>query len=403
MQLSFRFLTIHQAKLVVAGLVLFALSFFLVNHVSAGADDTAKSGRLITIHDRGSEKVVLTHAQTVRDALAAAQIKTATDDIVEPKLDSKLIATDYTVNIYRARSVIVEDGSVRQKVMTAAQTSKEIASSAGVVLRPEDKTSLTSGNFAVEGASVVLSIDRATQFTLQLYGVSAQSYSHARTVGDMLQEKGIKLSAQDTVNPAIDTPIKDALTVTVWREGVQTATVEEPVAFSVRKVQDADQPIGYSNVQTPGKQGRKNVTYEITASQGKEVHRKAIQSIVVEQPVEQIEVVGIKPGPNSLTKSKGAQQFTDSKGIVHRETYYDLPMNIVMGACGGGAYTIRADGAKVDRDGYILIAAHLGNYPRCSVVETSMGLGKVYDTGGFTAKHPHGFDLATDWTKADGR
>lgn len=403
MQLSFRFLTTHQARLVVVGLVLFVLSFVFVNHASAGADDTAKNGRLITVHDRGQEKVVLTHARTVRDALAAAQVKIAADDIVEPKLDSQLVATDYTVNIYRARSVIVEDGSVRQKVMTAAQTPKEIAATAGIMLRAEDKTSLSSGNFAIEGASVVLSVDRATAFTLQLYGVATQSYSHARTVGDMLKEKGVKLSAQDTVTPDVNTPITDALTVTVWREGVQTATVEEPIAFSVRKVQDADQPIGYSKVQTLGKQGRKNVTYEITASQGKEVNRKAIQSIVIEQSVEQVEIVGIKPGPNSLTKSKGAQHFTDSKGVVHRETYYDLPMNVVMGACGGGSYTVRADGAKVDKDGYILIAAHLGNYPRCSIVETSMGLGKVYDTGGFTAKHPHGFDLATDWTKADGR
>ena len=104
-----------------------------------------------------------------------------------------------------------------------------------------------------------------------------------------------------------------------------------------------------------------------------------------------------------MTKAKSAQQFTDSRGISHRETYYDLPMNVVINACGGGGYTVRADGAKVDKDGYILVAANYGNYPRCSVVETSMGPGKVYDTGGFAVRHPHGFDLATDWTNGDRR
>ena len=99
--------------------------------------------------------------------------------------------------------------------------------------------------------------------------------------------------------------------------------------------------------------------------------------------------------------------FTDSRGITHRETYYDLNMKGVMQIaareCGvSPVYTVRADGAKVDQDGYVIVAAHLGNYPRCSVVETSIGAGKVYDTGGFAARHPHGFDLATDWTKADG-
>ncbi len=59
-------------------------------------------------------------------------------------------------------------------------------------------------------------------------------------------------------------------------------------------------------------------------------------------------------------------------------------MNIVIKACGsGGTYTVRADGAKVDKDGYIWWRPIRSNYPRCSVVETSMGPGKVYDTGGF--------------------
>jgi len=110
------------------------------------------------------------------------------------------------------------------------------------------------------------------------------------------------------------------------------------------------------------------------------------------------------PKPNALTSSKGAHIYVDSQGVAHRETYYDLPMNIVIGACGpGNSYSVRPeDGAKVDKDGYILVAANYGSYPRCSVVDTSMGPGKVYDTGGFALRHPYGFDLATDWTNYNG-
>jgi uncharacterized protein YabE (DUF348 family) len=398
-----RFMQSNRTSLLTLTMVLFVVSFFLMGHVSAANDDKAKNGRLITIHDRGQEKVILTHARTISDALAESNITVSSKDIVEPGLESTLVATDYTVNIYRARPVVVVDGMVRQKIMTAAQTPQDIAKAANVSLRLEDKTKMTSSaNIALDGASTVLTIDRASKITVQLYGTTNEVYSHAQTVGEMLAGKGVKLSPEDTVTPGVDTPISELMTITVWREGVQTATVEEAVSYPVRKIQNADQPIGYHEIQTPGKDGRKSVTYEITAANGKEVSRKAIQSVIIQQPTEQVEIIGIKPGPNSLTKSKGAQVFVDSKGVAHRETYYDLPMNIVMRACGGGSYSIRADGAKIDKDGYILIAAHLGNYPRCSIVETSMGLGKVYDTGGFTAKHPHGFDLATDWTKADG-
>lgn len=110
------------------------------------------------------------------------------------------------------------------------------------------------------------------------------------------------------------------------------------------------------------------------------------------------------PRPDALTVSKGAQVFVDSAGVAHRETYYDLPMNVAIGTCGpGGSYTIRSDGAKIDQNGYVLVAANLHSYPRCTVVETSLGPGKVYDTGGFAVRYPYGFDLATDWTNYNGQ
>ena len=188
----------------------------------------------------------------------------------------------------------------------------------------------------------------------------------------------------------------------ITRATRRTVTAEEEIDFPVEQIRDDSQPLGYRQVKQAGAKGLRKLTYKVEARDGAEVSRQQISSEIIKQPKKQIEVIGTKP-KNPLTKGKGAQIFTDSKGVAHRETYYDLPMNIVANACGGGGYTVRADGAKVDKDGYILVAANYGNYPRCSVVETSMGPGKVYDTGGFAARHPHGFDLATDWTNGDGR
>jgi hypothetical protein len=191
--------------------------------------------------------------------------------------------------------------------------------------------------------------------------------------------------------------------VELWRNGKQTITEEVDIQFDTEQVQDADRPVGYREIKTPGVPGKRTVTYEIEMKNGVEVSRNEINSVTTKEPVSQVETIGVKPNGSGLTKSKGVMMFTDSNGVTHRETYYDLPMRTVMGNCGaGGIYSVREDGAKVDASGYVIIAAHLGNYPRCSIVETSLGPGKVYDTGGFAQHHPHGFDLATDWTNYDG-
>lgn len=380
------------------------LSFAWAGQAYADNGETARDGRLITIHDRGKERVILTHAGSVQGALKEAAIAVAPQDVVEPEITTELLATSYEINIYRARPVIVTDGAIRQKIMTAAQTPAGVVNAAGITqLKDEDRSAFAASPDITSGATTVLTIDRAIEFTLQLYGKPTQVYSHAATVGEMLEQKGVKLSAEDTVSVDQKTPLTAGMTVAIWRNGAQTATVEEPIGFSKRTVLDIDQPVGYHKIQTIGTNGIKSVTYEITAQNGRETGRKVIQSVTLQQPKEQLTVIGTKPSPNALTLSKGAQQYTDSKGVTHRETYYDLPMNVLIGACGGGGYTVRGDGAKVDKDGYVLIAANYSNYPKCSVVETSMGLGKVYDTGGFAIRHPHGFDLATDWTNKDGR
>mgnify|MGYP001034123295 CR=1 FL=1 len=276
--------------------LLLIFTIVTISSVGASTKDDAKNGRLITIHDRGDEKVILTHAQTVRDALTDAGVQVTAEDQVEPQLDNSLVATDYTVNIYRARPVIVVDGMVRQKVMTAAQTPEGISKAAGVTLHHEDKTALgTSEDIVSDGASVMLTIDRATEFTLNLYGTETTAYSHEKTVGAMLEKKGIKLGNNDSLSVSASTPLTANMAVEIWRNGVQTTTVEEDIAFTTRQTQDADQPTSYKKVQTAGVKGKKTVTYEITMQNGKEVSRKVIQSVTTVQPQEQVEVVGAKP------------------------------------------------------------------------------------------------------------
>lgn len=263
----------------------------------------SKSGeRLLAIHDGNTERGILTRATTIRQAFEEAGIPFDTNDIVEPSLDETLVASNYEVNIYRARPVTIVDGSVRKKIMSAYRTPAQIVKHAGMELQSEDITTTSMpDDIASSGAAIQLTIDRATPFTLVLYGKKTQAYTQTKTVAEMLEEKGIVIGEDDTLSVAPNALIVKDMTIELWRNGVQTVTVEEEVPFGVEKIQDVDREVGYREVRTPGVPGKRTVTYEIEMRNGEEVSRKEIQSVVLTEPKKQVEVVGAKiEGPEEI-------------------------------------------------------------------------------------------------------
>lgn len=283
-----------SAIFVAVSLLVATLLFVFVAHVGA-TDSTPSGGRLVTIHDRGIETTILSKGDTIADALAEADVTLDKSDTVEPAVTDKLVASEYQVNIYRARPVIVIDGATKQKIITPYQTATQIAETAGITLYDEDVTTLArTDNIVAEGAGLKLTITRATPFVFTLYGKVTDARTQGKTVGEMLKAKGITLAEDDRVAPVATTPLTEGLVVRVWREGKQTVTVEESVNFTLNQIQDGDQYVGYQAVKIPGEVGARTVTYEIEIQDGKEVGRKEIASITTREPVAQVDIIGAK-------------------------------------------------------------------------------------------------------------
>lgn len=94
----------------------------------------------------------------------------------------------------------------------------------------------------------------------------------------------------------------------------------------------------------------------------------------------------------SYPTSGGA--LTPSKGVVyfngHRETYYSQRVLPGTGLNIPGRH-VAGDGTIRDRDNYICVAS--SDLPKGTVVETSLGMGKVYDSGCASGT----IDIYTDW------
>ena len=89
--------------------------------------------------------------------------------------------------------------------------------------------------------------------------------------------------------------------------------------------------------------------------------------------------------PGGLTPSKGKIWFNG-----HTETYYSQKV-LPGGGLNIPGRHVASDGTIRDADGYIVVASD--DYPKGTVVQTSLGPGKVYDTGSGKGN----IDLYTDW------
>ena len=291
----------HYSKKItfVSGAILMLVGglFFVNQALADAAKPAAKAGeKLVTIYDRGAEKTIVTKARTIREALKLAKFSIdERQDVVEPSLDSEMVAEKYNINIFRARPITIVDGNKRLKITTAEQTPALIAKAAGIEVFEEDKTTLSnSDNMAVDGANMVMKIDRASMVNFVLYGKESVIRTHAKTVGELLKEKNINPKKDDTLSVDRSAKIILGMKIELWRNGKQTITAEEDVKFEIEKIQDANRDSGYREVKQAGENGKKNVTYEVEMKNGVEVSRKEIASVVTKEPKKQIEIVGTK-------------------------------------------------------------------------------------------------------------
>ena len=288
----------YKKQIIIAGFS--ALGFLLLLNIFAvagknSAKATGQGNKILTVFESGQKTSFKTNAKTVREALKAQKINFSKEDSVEPGLDEELTGAEYSINIYRAKPVVIEDGELKTKILTAAQTPRQIAEKAGLNVHNEDKLAFEeSGNILEDGSINTLKITRAKEISVDLFGKTESFRTQAKTVEDFLKEKKIVLGKDDGISIDLKTQISNGLNFRIWRNGKQTLTVEEPTDFQTETIQDANKDSGYKEIKEAGEKGTKSVTYEVEMQNGKEISRKKINETEIKAAKKQVVIVGTK-------------------------------------------------------------------------------------------------------------
>jgi len=250
--------------------------------------------RVVVLNYDKHEQTVPTKAKTVGELMQRLDIKLNEGDIVEPSKETEIAGDNFRINIYRAVPVTIVDGDQKTFTYSAAATPRSIAKQVGVNVYPEDRLKLLpTDNFLTEssiGERVV--IDRATPVSVNLYGTPVTLRTHAKTVGELLKDRNIKLGKDDTVQPAKEAALTASTQVFVLRKGTQIQTVQEDVPMPTETVDDDSLSFGVTAVRQQGAPGKKLITYQIQLENGKEVGRTKIQEVISQEPVKQVVAKG---------------------------------------------------------------------------------------------------------------
>jgi len=313
---------------------LFGFLFFTNNEARVG------NGLVVIINHDDVEQTVPTTPTSVGELLKKLDISVGEGDVVEPSADTDIRQDDFRINVYRSKPVEVIDNGRRTLAFSAAATPRSVAKQAGAVLYAEDELVTEPVTEFLKdrtlGAKII--VNRATPITLNLYGKPVEIRTQSKTVGDLLKERDIKLSKEDSVQPLASTKLTAQTQVFLLRQGTKITSSTEEIAMPIETIQDPNLAMGTSAVRQQGSPGQKVVTYQLNLQNDKEVSRTVIQEVIAKTPVKQIVVQGtslsgIKGNMGLAGIAPGDYQYVDY--IVEKESRWNpLAKNASSGAYG---------------------------------------------------------------------
>lgn len=301
-----------------------------------GGVSVLESRKQITVDVDGERVQLVTLSQDVGRALADAGYSVDDGDVVTPAPQERL-GDGATVTLRRAKPAVLEVDGREQRVRTTATTVAELVAEHPEIPVRSYVTPRIDQPLPTEGARVVVQTPRTVQVSDN--GAPAAPVSApGGTVGEFLERAGIVLGAQDTVEPARETPLAPDTVVTLTRVVTADETAREQVPAGETTSDDPEAAEGTRTVADPGAPGETEVTYRVTRVNGVETARERAGERVLTPPRPASVRVGTKAAPRAAA-APGVAGGSVWDSIAQCESTGNWSINTGNGFSGGLQFT----------------------------------------------------------------
>lgn len=261
----------------------------------------AKNTQVRIMDGRQNTEILVAGNTTVAEVLKEAEITVDDKDTVTPALDS-VVKNQSEIQIERHAAVTLVEGDQTEKVEMTGKTVQDVLDEKGVELKKHDYVNHSLDAYLEDGMEI--QVIHRLAVTIQVDGETKEYLTEAKNVADLLEEQSIAVDKKDIVKPGMERELSEGTKVVIERVSVKQVVEKEKVPFETEVEYSGSMYSDESVEKTPGVEGEKEVTYEVTYVDGKEDHRKAVSEKMLKEPVSQVVTKGTKQRRRIVSKQK---------------------------------------------------------------------------------------------------
>ena len=176
------------------------------------------------------------------------------------------------------------------------------------------------------------------EVVLVVNGQEIEVNSSQPDVQGVLEENDIDYDSNDIISEDLDTALENGMTIEVKKVETKTITESEEIPFDTVIKKDSSLLKGETEVSQKGKNGEKELIYELVYYDGELVQRSLVEENTTEKPEDKIVLKGTKVN-NKSTSTTSTKTTTSSKSSSSAKSSLGRKMVVQATAYSGDGIT----------------------------------------------------------------
>ena len=233
----------------------------------------------VTVDVNGETIELATFSGDVSGALQAAGVQVGAEDLVSPAPSEDLF-DGQTISVRHATPVAVTIDGVEHTMSSTALTVDDFLKGLKDVT-PGASVKAAGLDAKAEKLSEGMELEIVSPKFIKVNDGSKITYTRiaAKTVEDVIAERGIGVDEDDRVYPALDTPVTEGMSIKVDQVSTTDYEVVEPFEAEPNYVDDPELEEGTEQVVEPGQPGERVLTHRLIMVDGKKESNEVIKTV----------------------------------------------------------------------------------------------------------------------------